>query len=243
MMQLSPRQVQILRVVIEEYIDTAQPVGSEMLDRKYNLGVSPATIRNEMVQLVRMGYLKQPHVSSGRIPTSQGLRFYVSQLMKEDSLSVAEEVSVKERMWDYREELDNLLREAVRALADKTHCVGLAITSQQKTYHSGYLHLLDAPEFYDIDVTKTVFALLDHSRNLEQLLDRAADDEPIHILLGDDFDDQHLEPVGIIFSDFIVGNLHGSIGIIGPSRVRYSYVIPLVRHLTLTLQDVAGNRF
>src|SRR5690606_13680532 len=101
-MQLSPRQIQILKIVVEEYIHTAQPVGSEMLDRKYNLGVSPATIRNEMVQLVAMGYLKQPHISAGRVPTPQGLKYYVTQLMKEEDLSVAEEVSVKERMWDAR---------------------------------------------------------------------------------------------------------------------------------------------
>lgn len=238
MMQLSQRQIDILRIIIEEYINSAQPIGSEMLDRKYNLGVSPATIRNEMVQLVRMGYLHQPHVSAGRVPTPQAFKYYIQQLMREESLSIAEEVSVKQRMWDVRNQMEDLLREATRALADKTNCVGVAVTSDRKAYHAGYLYLLDEPEFYDIDVTKTVFALLDRAEELMTLFDHAVDEEPIHVLLGDDFAHQHLRAVGIIFADFVVGDTQGSIGVIGPSRLNYGYIIPLLRHLSLTLQEI-----
>lgn len=243
MLQLSPRQIDILRIIVEEYINTAQPVGSEMLDRKYNLGVSPATIRNEMVQLVNMGYLKQPHVSAGRVPTPRALKYYITQLMREEDLSVAEEVSVKQRMWESRNEFDNLMREATKALAEKTHCIGMAITSQSKTYHSGYLYLLEEPEFYDIDVTKKVFSLLDQAEELLTLLDQAGDEDPIHVLLGDDFGHQHLQPVGIVFADFRLGGLQGSIGVIGPSRLNYSYIIPLLRHLTVTLHEISPELY
>ena len=88
MENLTTRQIQILKAIIEEYIETAAPVGSEMLDKKYNLGISPATIRNEMVRLTSLGYLKQPHTSAGRIPTSMGMKFYVDQLMEEKALSL-----------------------------------------------------------------------------------------------------------------------------------------------------------
>jgi heat-inducible transcriptional repressor len=240
-MQLSPRQTQILKIIVEEYIDTAQPVGSEMLDRKYNLGISPATIRNEMVQLVAAGYLKQPHVSAGRTPTPLGLKYYVNELLKEQDLSVAEEVSVKERMWDVRNQTDDLLREATRALAERTNCIGVAVTDQAKAYHAGYLHLLDEPEFYDIDVTKTVFQLLDESKELLAIFDQASDEEPIHVLLGDDFDNQFLQPVGIVFADFTLGPTHGSIGVIGPARLKFSYVIPLIRHLSRTIQEITAD--
>lgn len=241
-MELTQRQVTLLRIIVEEYIETAQPVGSEMLDRKYNLGVSPATIRNEMVQLVQMGYLQQPHVSAGRVPTPKAMKLYINQLMDEERLSVTEEVSVKQRMWDVRDQLDDLLREATRALADKTRCVGVAITTQRKSYHAGYLHLLDEPEFYDIDVTKKVFSLLDQSDELLLLLDQAVDEDPVHVLLGDDFGHQHLQPVGIVFSDFTLGDTQGSIGVIGPSRLNYSYIIPLLRHMSLTIQEITrGN--
>src|SRR6266542_1826486 len=103
MHDLTQRQIEILKSLIEEYIETAEPVGSETLEKKHNLSASPATIRNEMVRLTDLGYLKKPHSSSGRIPTAIGMKFYVKQLMKEKELSVAEEVTVKEKLWDYRE--------------------------------------------------------------------------------------------------------------------------------------------
>ena len=98
MNDLNDRQIQILKAIIEEYIETAEPVGSEKMDKKYNLGVSPATIRNEMVKLTKMGYLKQPHTSAGRTPSPLALKYYVSSLMKPEDLSVAEEVRVKQTL-------------------------------------------------------------------------------------------------------------------------------------------------
>ena len=92
---LTPRQIQILKAIIEEYIATALPVGSETLDKKYNLGVSPATIRNEMVRLTDMKMLQQPHTSAGRSPTPEALKYYVDELMKPHDISVTEEVAVK----------------------------------------------------------------------------------------------------------------------------------------------------
>ena len=83
---LTSRQTQILKALIDEYIETAEPVGSDALDKKYNLGVSPATIRNEMVNLTKLGFLKQPHTSAGRVPTSGAMKFYIDQLMEEKQI-------------------------------------------------------------------------------------------------------------------------------------------------------------
>src|SRR5579859_6514535 len=126
MIDLTPRQIQILRSIIEEYIETAEPVGSETLDRKFNLGVSPATIRNEMVYLTKQGYLNKSHSSAGRIPTPIALKLYVNELMKEKDLSVADEVSAKEKIWDSRNELDALLHQVTKALAERAHALGIA---------------------------------------------------------------------------------------------------------------------
>src|SRR3989344_8762336 len=98
-MDLSDRQKALLKAIIEEYIDSAEPIGSETIDRKHNLGVSPATIRNEMVRLTDLGYLRQPHTSAGRTPTSLGMRVFVTELMKEKELPVSAEVSIKEKLW------------------------------------------------------------------------------------------------------------------------------------------------
>src|ERR1700704_3591954 len=103
MYDLTQRQIEILKQIVKEYIDTANPIGSETLEKKYDLGVSPATIRNEMTEMVRKGYLSKPHTSAGRIPTSKALKLYVNELMKEKDMSVAEEVEAKEKVWDVRD--------------------------------------------------------------------------------------------------------------------------------------------
>ena len=79
-MELNERKKQILRAVVENYIDTAEPVSSKSISEASGLGLSPATIRNEMSELTSMGYLEQPHTSAGRVPTPQGYRIYVNEL-------------------------------------------------------------------------------------------------------------------------------------------------------------------
>ena len=81
-MELNARKKKILEVIIRDYINTAEPVGSRTLSKRCNLGISPATIRNEMADLEDLGYLVQPHTSSGRIPTQQAYRYYVDEIME-----------------------------------------------------------------------------------------------------------------------------------------------------------------
>src|SRR3990172_4218401 len=123
---LSARQTQILKSLIDEYITTAEPVGSESLEKKYSLGVSPATVRNEMFALTRNGYLRQPHTSAGRIPTPRAMKFYIDQLMEEKQMSVAEEVKAKEEVVGARQDISVLLDEATHELAHITKSLSVA---------------------------------------------------------------------------------------------------------------------
>jgi len=239
---LTDRQIQILKLIIEEYIKSGEAVGSDTIDKKYNLGVSPATIRNEMVILGQQGFLDQPHTSSGRTPTPLALRFYVKQLMREKDLSVSEEVDVKAKIWDYREKADSLLREAVRILAYKTGTIAVATTNHGDVFHAGYANILDLPEFYDIDVTKTVLMLLDNTQQLQEILGRALGQEPINILLGDDFESEFMRPCGVIYTRFPMGNYgEGALGVFGPSRLDYAYIIPMVRYFGTLLADLTHD--
>ncbi|HID90222.1 MAG TPA: hypothetical protein EYP52_11035, partial [Anaerolineae bacterium] len=86
----TPRQQMILSLVVREYVRTATPVGSRTLVERYGLGISPATVRNEMARLEAMGYLTHPHTSAGRMPTDQGYRYFVERLLRESELPVAE---------------------------------------------------------------------------------------------------------------------------------------------------------
>lgn len=239
---LTERQSQILKAVIEEYIDTAEPVASETLDKKYNLGVSPATIRNEMVRLTQSGYLKQPHTSAGRVPTPYALKFYVENLMKAQQLSVADEVKFKQKIWEYRAEMDKLLKEATRALAGQTRMLSLAATDEGNLFASGLGNILDMPEFYDIDVTKHLLDTLDEYDYWWGIFsDFEFQAKSLEILLGDDLHRKFLAQCGGIFARFISPTNKGVIGVIGPYRLNYSRIIPLVECMGNLINEIAAN--
>ena len=226
---LTPRQIQILKAVIDEYILTAEAVGSETLEKKHNLGVSPATIRNEMVRLTDMGLLKQPHTSAGRSPTPGALKYYVEQLMKPKDLSVAEEVAVKEKVWNYRAEIDKLLREATKALAEKTKTLAITATSEGDLYYAGAANILDMPEFYDYQLTHELLETLDEYGFWWHVLEAHAD--PFSILVGEDLSSGTLTQCGFVYNKFKTPHISGAIGVVGPSRLNYPSVIPVVRYL------------
>lgn len=238
MYDLTPRQIDILKNIVREYIDSAEPVGSETLEKKYDLGVSPATIRNEMAEMVKLGYLSKPHSSAGRIPTSKAIKFYINELMKEKELSVAEEVEAKEKIWDLREGRERFLREATHSLAQKTGELAVATTNEGDVYYSGYSNILEMPEFYDIDITKNLLSILDDRSYFDRILERLEDE--CEVLLEDDFEEALLKPYGFVFSRFETRGKHkGTIGVIGPARMQYELVIPTVRYFGHLIREVA----
>jgi heat-inducible transcriptional repressor len=238
MIDLTPRQIHILRAIIEEYIETAEPVGSETIDRKFNLGVSPATIRNEMVYLTKQGYLSKTHSSAGRSPTPLAMKLYVNELMREKELSVADEVSAKEKVWDSRKELDSLLQQVVRALAERSHALGIAMSGHDKLYHAGYSNLLRMPEFYDINVMRTVLTLIEEIRLLEEIFDYGASESPIRVVYGAELGNRYLDPVGVIYISFDVNGIPCRIGVIGSHRFDYPYIIPIMKYYRALIEDV-----
>ena len=118
MHDLTTRQIEILKALIEEYIETASAVGSETLEKKHNLSASPATIRNEMADLEEMGLIMQPHTSAGRIPSDQGYRVYVDAMLKDKEQEVDH---MKEILLDKEEKLEDLLKQIARQLAVNTN--------------------------------------------------------------------------------------------------------------------------
>lgn len=240
MPHLSPRQIQILKAIIEEYISSAEPVGSETLEKKYSLGVSPATIRNEMVRLTDLKLLHQPHTSAGRSPTPTALKYYVENLMKTKDMSVADEVAVKEKIWDYRQEVDKLLREATKTLAARTRTLAITVTKDGDIYYAGAANILDMPEFYDYDLTHHLLATLDESDYWWNILQAQAG--AFDIVIGDEIDTSNtLGQCGFIYSKFETPHLVGAIGIVGPSRLNYPSVTPIVRYVGRLIGEFANS--
>ncbi len=242
MAELSERQKELLKSIIDEYIETAEPVGSETIVEKYKLGVSPATIRNEMAALIEEGYLKQPHTSAGRIPTPMGLKLYIKDLMKEQEVPVRDEAQIKENLWDYRFHFPRLLKLATNELAEKTGSLAVVATEEGDVYYSGAANILDIPEFYDIDLTKTVLTMMDRADMLNDLFNKAVGDEPVHVLIGDELGFDYMEYAGLVFSPFGSGKKNaGVIGIVGPARMRFQRVIPTVRYFGDLLTELSGS--
>jgi len=241
MVVLTDRQIQILKAIIDEYISTAEPVGSQTLDKKYNLGVSPATIRNEMVALTHNGFLKQPHTSAGRVPTPMALKFYIQNLMQQKQMSVTDEVSVKEKIWDVRLRRDKLLREATRALADKTHTLAISTTNDGDVYYAGMANLLDMLEFYDMIATKNLLLILDESDFWWSIFGKDVGEAPFHVIFGDDLKQQFLANCGVVYANVHTPKIECAIGIVGPSRLNFPYVIPIVSYFGHLIGDITNQ--
>jgi heat-inducible transcriptional repressor len=125
-------------------------------------------------------------------------------------------------------------------LAQQAQSLAVAATDEGEVYHSGYANLLSMPEFYDIDVTKAILSLLDESKSLTDLFAKALGEDPIHFLFGEELGYELLEPCGMVFTHFQAGpKKSGSLGVIGPSRLDYARVIPIVRYYGNLVEELA----
>ena len=144
-MELDERKLRILSAIIDDYIETAVPVGSRTITRRHDIGVSPATIRNEMSDLTELGYLDQPHVSAGRVPSNKAYRLYVDQLMSH----WAGQTLLDEAAGSYFDEqalqMDDIVKTAVQAVSALTHLTAVAVLPGQPTMRIATLQLVPMP--------------------------------------------------------------------------------------------------
>jgi heat-inducible transcriptional repressor len=142
MNELSGRQKLILALVIRDYIDTAQPVGSNHLVEGYNLNVSSATVRNEMVALTDMGYLRQPHTSAGRVPSEEGYRYFVRQLMGHTELPANTKRTIVHQFYQAGQDMDRWMRLAASVLAHQSQAASLVTTPHSERVAFKHLELI-----------------------------------------------------------------------------------------------------
>lgn len=131
-MMLDERKLQVLHAIIQSYIISAEPIGSRTISKKFDLGVSSATIRNEMSDLEELGYLVQPHTSAGRIPSDKAYRLYVNKLMTSLDIGSILSNDLKDKLTEGRREIDQLIQGAAKILASITNYTSLAIAPQIK---------------------------------------------------------------------------------------------------------------
>lgn len=230
---MTNRQEEILRAIVEQYAEVASPVGSSLLAKVFN--VSSATIRSEMAELEKLGYITQPHTSAGRIPTDKGYRFYVNNVPE----AQVKEASRAERALTSRVHHAGLpeqtIKNAVDTLVELTHNLGLATIGDQ-LYMSGLSNLFGQPEFMHPGQVQEVARLLD---NLEPWLQEAAPNKPLSVFIGQE------NPIGrgagcsLIISKFRSPYSDRSyVGVLGPTRQSYKNVMSLVQHAGKSLEEI-----
>jgi heat-inducible transcriptional repressor len=234
---MTDRQHNILNAIVEQYAEVASPVGSTLLAKLFK--VSSATIRAEMAELERMGYIKQPHTSAGRVPTDKGYRDYVNNISESETQnnSLAErrgEKALSARV-HHSGAPDRMIRNAVDTLVELTHNLGMATIGDQ-LYMSGLSNLFGQPEFINGIQVQQVARLLD---NLEPWLREVAPNEPLSVYIGQENPIGRMAGCSLIISRFRSPFSDRSyIGTLGPTRQSYRDVMSLVARAGQELEDV-----
>lgn len=218
---MNDRQEKILSAVIEEYTQTAIPVGSQVLAEKYKFTVSTATIRNDMMALEEEGYLHQPHISAGRIPTDKGYRYFVEEVMKEKVLSKEEQQKMQREFLKLKAQNTRLTRTTAKLLS---HVSGnLAISGNNEDFSDfGMRELMEAPEFQEMDEMCRLVEVLDYIDEKFEKLTKDIKEGETKIFIGKD------NPIGsdncsMIVSPYRLKNGDkGVLALIGPKRMPYA---------------------
>jgi heat-inducible transcriptional repressor len=226
---MTPRQQQILHAIVETYAETAEPVGSAALCSRFT--TSSATIRAEMAALEATGYIMQPHISAGRVPTDKGYRAYVNSLTP--TRDRRHEQALAKRVHSAGE-IERAIKNAVESLAHVTSNLGLG-TLGQSLYLSGMAGLFQHPEFHGGAQAYEVARLLD---SLEEWLAEAAPNAPISVYIGRENPIGRSSGATLVISRFESPfSSRSYIGVLGPTRQHYGSVIGLVQYTGKLLEE------
>ncbi len=235
---MTSRREAILEAIVREYVNTAEPVGSLTLVRKYAFPYSSATIRAEMAMLEEGGFIMQPHTSAGRVPTEKGYRYFVDMVQKEEKeVSRREEGILEKRIAAMHSHFERRFDMAAMALADMTRNVAISSMGQE-IYSHGLANLFRQPEFYDNDRVLQVANMID---NLQGLLRELPSSKDFMVLIGKE------SPVGksagcslVVSRVQLPQSTRGYLGVLGPTRMPYERVIPLVMRTRDLLESELG---
>lgn len=221
-----------MNIIVKEYIDLAEPVSSKLLEKKYDFGVSPATIRNEMQKLTDKGFLLQPHTSAGRVPTDHGYRFFVNNLLEKKSKN-QDEIGdwFKEEIGDTFQFFQSL----TKRIAEATNALTLNYLEKENLLLTeGWEEVLKEPEFEERNCLLDFTSLL---KNLENNIEELKTDSDINVYIGKENPLPKSKDFTVISSRYsLPGGERGIISILGPKRMEYDRNIGLINSLIKLLE-------
>ncbi|MEK7523832.1 MAG: DeoR family transcriptional regulator [Patescibacteria group bacterium] len=233
------RRNAILQAIIKEFIETAEPVGSQAIVLGYHFSVSPATIRNDMSTLEDEGYIFQPHTSAGRIPTDTGYRLYVNELADYATAEKQAMKALQKVVSDYElQKAREKIYDGVRILAQTTGNVSFAtMPDNQRTFYLGVSNVLKQPEFsHDTMRASQVMEVLENTDHFVNTLRQLDIGQDIKILIGHENILPQIQSCAMIVGKYKVGGYEGFMGLLGPTRMRYPFNHVIVKKVRDMMQ-------
>ena len=232
-----------MEALVKLHIESALPVGSKQIAQI--LGLSSATIRNVMYELERAGYVRQPYTSAGRVPTDLGYRWYVNNLM---SMAELPEDSVLSELRQYVNEkrfFEEIIEAISHAISKITNYTGIALSPNQKLYFDGTYHMLEQPEFMELDMARNFLRIIEEKEDLMRIMNKDLEVTGTIIHIGRENIFEGLKECTIITSTYkFKDHVSGNVGLIGPMRMKYAEVVPMIELFaemtTEALEEIPG---
>lgn len=225
-MGITERQNKILNTIIGEYIESAKPVSSQLLEKKHNFEIRPAMLRIEMQKLTDEGFLHQPHTSAGRVPTDKGYRFFVDELL-EERLNGFESAD-----WFDGEGIDDIIKfvqSLTKKMALASDALVLSYLEKEKIFlKEGWEEVLQEPEFEE---REHIISFTRFLENLEENIENLQLNSEIKVYIGKENPFKRAEDFSIIISKCQLGEEEGVISLLGPKRMDYDRNIGLMKSL------------
>jgi len=235
---MNDRQKQLLSAIVELYTKMAIPVGSQALLDNYDFGVSSATLRSDMAILEEEGYLYQPHVSAGRIPTDTGYRIYVEEMMGDQDLSREDQRRLQKELLTLKAKHTRLGRTTAKLLSALSGNLAVSgIVDQDEFYDFGMRELIDNPEFQEMDALCRLVETLDSlDEQVDGIMLKLKDDET-RIFIGNENPIVGINNCSMIVAPYQTEEGRGMLAIIGPKRMDYAKNKSLIEYMKKLLSS------
>lgn len=236
MTALTFRQRNILRCIVSEYSNVARPVSSKSVCENYAIGYSPATVRYEMLEMEKEGFLIQPHTSAGRIPSDKGLRYFVDELIEKDALLESERALFDARLFQLQGEaflamLAHISSVIVRDL------ILLTDSPKGELHFAGLTKLIKKPEFQERERLLPVVSVIEETEAKPALLFELLDDKNTHVFIGSESPFTQKTDTSLVVGGFRANSDIGLIAVLGPKRMNYARNLSVVEYLSDLLEQ------
>ena len=231
------RENMVLEAIVRMHVKTAIPVGSKHIAEM--LGLSSATIRNVMLDLEKEGFLKQPYTSAGRIPTDLGYRRYVDNMHSFEESPIPALDSQIIHYLQKKKLFEEIIEATSHAISQITHYTGIALSPKNKLYFDGTYHMLEQPEFNELSMARDFLKIIEERDDLMNLMSMNLDGEGTVIRIGrENIFDELRECTTITTVYKFKDHISGNIGVIGPMRMKYEKVVPIVESFAEVMNDM-----